>query len=115
MLTECGDFFCGDTILIAAGYFSRELVHTVGIDVPMQKALLEGLVTEAEPPMFEQMLGTAMADFYGHQTPHGSFVFGGHSGMEWHLPEYAKNGSADSHVRHGAQCRARDIELFPAS
>lgn len=23
-----------------------------------------------------------MADFYGHQTPHGSFVFGGHTGME---------------------------------
>ena len=39
-------------------------------------------MTEAEPKMFAQMLGTADADFYGHQTDHGSFVFGGASGME---------------------------------
>ena len=32
--------------------------------------------------MFDQMLGTAEADFYGHQTKHGSFVFGGSSGLE---------------------------------
>ena len=35
------------------------------------------LITDAQPPMFFQMLGTAMADFYGHQTTHGSFLFGG--------------------------------------
>ena len=69
VITQCGDVFCADTILIAAGYHSRELIHTVGIDVPINKVLLEALVTEAQPPMFEQMLGTAMADFYGHQTP----------------------------------------------
>ena len=28
------------------------------------------------------MLGTAEADFYGHQTKHGSFVFGGDCGLE---------------------------------
>ncbi|MGB5444961.1 MAG: FAD-binding oxidoreductase, partial [Psychromonas sp.] len=38
---------------------------------------LDTLITDAQPPMFYQMLGTAMADFYGHQTTHGSFVFGG--------------------------------------
>ena len=48
----------------------------------MRKELIEALVTEAEPKMFPQMLGTADADFYGHQTAHGSFVFGGASGME---------------------------------
>ena len=42
-----------------------------------QMDLIEALVTEAEPKMFGQMLGTADADFYGHQTDHGSFVFGG--------------------------------------
>jgi sarcosine oxidase subunit beta len=54
----------------------------VGIDVPMSRWLLETLVTEAQPPMFYQMLGTAAADFYGHQSKHGSFVLGGTSGME---------------------------------
>ncbi len=93
VVTECGDVFRGETILVAAGYYSRELIHTAGLDVPMQKVLLETLVTEAEPPMFEQMLGTAMADFYGHQTPHGSFVFGGHTGLELYMGEYADHDS----------------------
>lgn len=69
-------------VLIAAGYASRFLTQTVGIDVPMREELIEALVTEAEPKMFPQMLGTADADFYGHQTNHGSFVFGGATGME---------------------------------
>lgn len=71
-----------DQVLVAAGYASRFLTQTVGIDVPMREELIEALVTEAEPKMFPQMLGTADADFYGHQTNHGSFVFGGASGME---------------------------------
>ena len=48
----------------------------------MQEEMIEALVTEAEPKMFPQMLGTADADFYGHQTNHGSFVFGGATGMD---------------------------------
>lgn len=72
----------GETIILAAGYDSRKIAATVGIDVPMTQALLEVLVTEAQPPMFYQMLGTAAADFYGHQSTHGSFVFGGASGFE---------------------------------
>ncbi|WP_313340737.1 NAD(P)/FAD-dependent oxidoreductase [Lacrimispora sp.] len=71
-----------ETIILSAGYDSRKLAATVGIDIPVNQALLEVLVTEAQPPMFYQMLGTAMADFYGHQSTHGSFVFGGASGYE---------------------------------
>jgi sarcosine oxidase, subunit beta len=72
----------GETIILAAGYDSRRIANTIGLDVPVNQALLEVLVTEAQPPMFYQMLGTAMADFYGHQSTHGSFVFGGSSGFE---------------------------------
>ncbi len=72
----------GDYIVLAAGYDSRRLAWTIGINVPMQQIKLEALVTEAQPYMFDQMLGTAEADFYGHQTKHGSFVFGGTSGQE---------------------------------
>lgn len=72
----------GETIILAAGYDSRKIAATIGVDVPMTQALLEVLVTEAQPPMFYQMLGTAAADFYGHQSTHGSFVFGGSSGFE---------------------------------
>lgn len=72
----------GEKIILASGYGSRKIANTVGIDIPMSNVLIECLVTEAEPKMFEQMLGTADADFYGHQTEHGSFVFGGASGFE---------------------------------
>lgn len=72
----------GEKIIVACGYESRAITATVGIDIPMRKELIEALVTEAEPKMFGQMLGTADADFYGHQTNHGSFVFGGASGYE---------------------------------
>lgn len=74
--------FEGEKIIVAAGYESRWILESVGIDIPMSRDLIEALVTEAEAPMFPQMLGTADADFYGHQTDHGSFVFGGASGFE---------------------------------
>ncbi len=74
--------YTGETVILACGVNSRPLANTAGIDIPMQKVLLEALITEAQPEMFNQMLGTAAADFYGHQTKHGSFVFGGSSGYE---------------------------------
>lgn len=81
-VVTAGNVYEGGKIIVACGYESRALARTVGIDVPMRKELIEALVTEAEPQMFAQMLGTADADFYGHQTEHGSFVFGGASGFE---------------------------------
>lgn len=79
-----------DTIILAAGFESRAIANTVGIDIPMNRVLLEALVTEAQPKMFEQMLGTAEADFYGHQSKHGSFVFGGSSGIDAYTSDYEK-------------------------
>jgi Glycine/D-amino acid oxidases (deaminating) len=81
VVTRNGAYEAGQ-IIVAAGYDSRDILASVGIDVPMTRVLLEALVTEAQPPMFYQMLGTATADFYGHQTKHGSFVFGGSPGLE---------------------------------
>ena len=111
--TACGDVFEGETILVAAGYSSRELLHTVGIDIPMNKALLECIVTEAEPPMFEQMLGAAMADFYGHQTPHGSFVFGGHTGMEPYFGTYANEDYSRSQAISAPTAARAILQFFP--
>lgn len=100
----------GEQVLVAAGLHSREILGTVGIDVPMDGSLLEALVTEAEAPMFDQMLGTADADFYGHQTKHGSFVFGGSSGLE---PFYKDNGTPITSSRT-APCICRGImKYFP--
>ena len=101
----------GDTIVVAAGYQSRELVSTVGIDIPMAENMIECLVTEAEPHMFDQMLGTAEADFYGHQSKHGSFVFGGTSGFEG----VSKDNGTPICNSLTASCECRGImKYFPA-
>lgn len=100
----------GEHVLLAAGLASRAIAGTVGIDIPMDSSLLEALVTEAEPHMFDQMLGTAEADFYGHQTKHGSFVFGGSSGLE---PFYKDNGTPVTNSLT-APCICRGImKYFP--
>lgn len=82
VLMETGEVFEGETIIVAAGYESRYLARTVGIDVPLYTFFEEALVTEMQPHMFDIMLGTADGDFYGHQAKHGSFVFGSDSGLE---------------------------------
>lgn len=109
VITE-NNVYEGETVVLAAGLASRGIAGTVGIDVPMQPAMLEALVTEAEPHMFDQMLGTAEADFYGHQTKHGSFVFGGTSGLE----DYAKDNGMQSCNSKAAPCTCRGIiKYFP--
>ncbi len=100
----------GENVLVAAGLASREILTTVGIDIPMTNSLLECLVTEAQPHMFDQMLGTAEADFYGHQTKHGSFVFGGSSGLE----RYNKDNGTPVNSSKTAPCICRGImKYFP--
>jgi sarcosine oxidase subunit beta len=100
----------GKTIIVAAGLGSRPLLNTVGLDVPLQPVLLETLVTEAVAAMFPQMLGTAAADFYGHQSlRHGSFVFGITSGYEF----FARAGfPASSSGAASAACRSI-LSYFP--
>ena len=100
----------GESVLVAAGLDSREILTSVGIDIPMTNSLLECLVTEAQPHMFDQMLGTAEADFYGHQTKHGSFVFGGSSGLE----RYNKDNGTPVNSSKTAPCICRGImKYFP--
>ncbi|WP_319780769.1 FAD-binding oxidoreductase [Maridesulfovibrio sp.] len=86
--------FEAEKIVLAAGYESRAISNTVGVDVPMKRVALDTLVTNAQPPMFYQMLGTAMADFYGHQTTHGSFVFGGGSPLDASIKSVANHPQA---------------------
>ncbi|MDR0671692.1 MAG: FAD-binding oxidoreductase [Oscillospiraceae bacterium] len=81
-VTSSGEIYEADSIVLAAGYDSGAVLGSLGFYVPMAPVLMEVLVTEEMPSMFYQMLGTAKADFYGHQSMHGSFVFGGSSGYE---------------------------------
>ena len=110
VICSSGDIFEGETVVLAAGLASRQIAGTVGIDIPMVSAKLEALVTEAQPKMFDQMLGTAEADFYGHQTKHGSFVFGGSSGLE----DFVKDNGTPICYSKTAPCICRGIiKYFP--
>lgn len=82
VILKDGTVFEGEQVILAAAYESREIARTVGIDIPMINLIDECLVTEKQPHMFDIMLGTADAGLYGHQTGHGSFVFGSDCGYE---------------------------------
>lgn len=114
VVTESGAVYEGDTVMLAAGYGSRGLAATVGIDVPIEVNLIEALVTETEPHMFNQMLGTAEADFYGYQTNHGSFVFGGDCGLEEFTEDPINRPNSKSNCSITAPCICRGImKYFP--
>ena len=105
VILKDGTVLEGGEVVVAAGYDSRRIINTIGLDIPMTP--LVDCVTEMEPEMFPQMLGTAAADFYGHQTKHGSFVFGSESGLEEFIDVKDPN---DMRIQHpatlGASCRA---------
>lgn len=96
----------GETIILAAGYESRYIARTVGIDVPMTRLIDECLVTEKQPHMFDIMLGTAAADFYGHQSHHGSFVFGSDCGYEEVTDMKDPSALLTNSMTLSASCRA---------
>lgn len=97
-------------VILAAGYESRSIANTVGIDIAMSKELIEAIITEAQPKMFPQMIGTADSDFYGHQTNHGSFVFGGSTGLEPFLSDETR--TVNKSITAPYICRAI-LKYFP--
>lgn len=84
VVTARGNAYEGGHVVVAAGYASRALLNTVGVDVPFRRKLIEIFVTEAAPHLFDFMMSSTDGAFYGHQTEHGSFIFGGDSGLEHH-------------------------------
>jgi sarcosine oxidase subunit beta len=71
-----------DLVVDAAGVAGRKVANMVGLDLPMRPIFSEALITEAYPPLFKQMVGHAKGLFYGRQTVHGSFFWGGFVGTE---------------------------------
>lgn len=84
VVTARGNCYEGSHVVLAAGYVTRNLLNTVDVDIPMRRKLIEMFVTEAAPKMFDFMMSSTDGAFYGHQTEHGSLIFGGDSGLEHH-------------------------------
>ncbi len=76
------NIFETDLVVDAAGVSGRKVANMVGLDLPLKPVFSEALITEAYPPLFEQMVGHAKGLFYGRQTAHGSFFWGGFVGTE---------------------------------
>ncbi|RTZ98480.1 MAG: FAD-dependent oxidoreductase [Deltaproteobacteria bacterium] len=71
-----------DLVVNAAGIKGRDVANMVGLDLAMRPIFSEAMITEALPPLFKQMVGHAKGLFYGRQTMHGSFFWGGFVGTE---------------------------------
>jgi sarcosine oxidase subunit beta len=74
--------FATDLVVNAAGVAGRKVANMVGLDLPMKPVFSEAMITEPYPPLFKQMIGHARGLFYGRQTVHGSFFWGGFVGTE---------------------------------
>lgn len=82
VVTEAGSVYEADQVILAAGFNSRRIAKTVGLWIPFLKRVDECLITEVQPPMFQTRLSCADGNFYGSQTRHGSFIFGGNTNLE---------------------------------
>jgi len=79
-----------DLVVNAAGITGRKVANMVGIDLPMRPVFTEALITEPYPPFFKQMIGHAKGLFYGRQTVHGPFLWGGFAGTEQFIHQGGK-------------------------
>ena len=79
-----------DLVVNAAGVSGRKVANMVGLDLPMKPVFSEALITEPYPPVFKQMIGHAKGLFYGRQTVHGPFFWGGFVGTETFIHQEGK-------------------------
>ena len=98
-----------DLVVNAAGVSGRRIANMVGLDLPMRPVFSEALITEPVDPLFPQMIGHARGLFYGRQTVHGPFFWGGFVGTENFI---YRTGKPLFHFIGPAICR-RVQEYFP--
>lgn len=112
VVVENGDIYEADAVILAAGYFSRKIYNTLGLDIPIYKRLVEVIVTEAAPHMFDMMIG-GMSGFYGHQTQNGSFLFGNNTGREHCFAEMSFGDNPISTSHNVSNIARTVVEDFP--
>jgi sarcosine oxidase subunit beta len=74
-----------DLVVNAAGVAGRKIANMVGLDIPMRPVFSEAMITEPYTALFPQMFGHARGLFYGRQTVHGPFFWGGFVGTEQYI------------------------------
>jgi sarcosine oxidase subunit beta len=71
-----------DVVVVAAGVYSARLCAPLGLDLPIQVSRVAVVQTVPLPPLIQQVLGTAGADFAGRQEVGGRFRLTG-GGKPW--------------------------------
>jgi len=99
-----------DLVVDAAGIAGRKIANMVGLDFPMRPLFSQALITEPYPALFRQMIGHAKGLFYGRQTVHGPFFWGGFVGTEQFIH---REGKPLFHFIEPAISRLV-IDFFPA-
>ena len=74
--TDQGDLACRHAVL-AAGYWSRVIAATAGIELPFEAIPLQMMVTARRPHQLDQVLAWAGNGISLKQMPTGGFVIGG--------------------------------------
>ncbi len=98
-----------DVVVNAAGVAGRRIANMVGLDFPMRPIFSEAMITEPYPPLFAQMVGHAKGLFYGRQTVHGPFFWGGFVGTEQFI--YRRGKPLFHHI--GPAISRMVIDYFP--
>ena len=79
--TTSGDM-AADVVVVAAGVYTAKLCAPLGLDLPIQVSRVAVVQTVPLPPILQQVLGTAGADFAGRQEVGGRFRLTG-GGQPW--------------------------------
>ena len=107
--TSTGNLTCGQAIL-AAGYWSRALAATLGLNLPFQANPLQMMVTARRPHVLDQVLAWVGNGISLKQMPSGGFVIGG----GW--PGYGDPATYQTRLMPGSMAKSArtTMGLFPA-
>ena len=107
--TSTGNLTCGQAIL-AAGYWSRALAATLGLNLPFQANPLQMMVTARRPHALDQVLAWVGNGISLKQMPSGGFVIGG----GW--PGYGDPATYQTRLMPGSMAKSArtTMGLFPA-
>lgn len=97
-------------VVLAAGYWSRGLAESVGLDLPLKPRTLQMMVTARRSHKLDQVLGWLGHGISLKQVPSGGFVIGG----GW--PGYGEPDTYRTHLLPGSMAKSArtTVDLYPA-
>jgi len=97
-------------VVLAAGYWSRALAATAGLDLPFKPYTLQMMVTTRRSHKLDQVLGWLGHGISLKQVPSGGFVIGG----GW--PGYGDPDTYRTHLLPGSMAKSAKttVDLYPA-